>query len=37
MVLLWKKYKNNNKGIIIFTHKEVSSFIPFHELQKNIL
>lgn len=34
MVLLWKKYTNNNKGIIIFTHKEIASFIPFNKLRE---
>ena len=34
MVLLWKNYTNNNKGIIIFTHKECGSFIPFNEIRK---
>lgn len=34
MVLLWKKYENNVKGIIIFTHKEINnSFIPFSNIQ----
>jgi len=33
MVLLWKKYENNIKGIIIFTHKEINcKFINFSGL-----
>ena len=35
MVLLWKKPTQINKGIIIFTHKEINnSFIPYTELKK---
>ena len=35
MVLLWKKSTATNKGIIIFTHKEINhNFIPFHQLKK---
>ena len=35
MVLLWKKPNQVNKGIIIFTHKEINnSFIPFSVLKK---
>jgi len=34
MVLLWKKSTATNKGIIIFTHKEIyHNFIPFHKLK----
>lgn len=34
MVLLWKKPTKNNKGIIIFTHKEINNyFIPFNNLK----
>lgn len=36
MVLLWKPFENNIKGILIFTHKEINntSFINFNELTK---
>ena len=38
MVLLWKKPTQINKGIIIFTHKEINnSFIPYAELKKTYL
>ena len=38
MVLLWKKPTQINKGIIIFTHKEINhSFIPYTELKKKYL
>lgn len=38
MVLLWKKPTKNNKGIIIFTHKEIyQRFIPFRQIKNNFL
>lgn len=38
MVLLWKKPTQINKGIIIFTHKEINNkFIPYTELKKIFL
>jgi hypothetical protein len=38
MVLLWKKPNQLNKGIIIFTHKEINnSFIPFINLKNKFL